>query len=362
MRQSRSHPPPQPQPEEPDKPRSPQRLGADAPRIRANAISACVCYAVCSVLLSLTNKAIFSDAAFDFPFSVLASQALGTLLLLHVGSALRISSRVVLEPALLRTMAPITLLFAAMLGTSSRALRYSSVPVVTIFKNLAVVSVCLYEWRVDRQPLTPGVLLSLALMLGGSVVAAYGDLHFSTLALRWLLLNVVCTVSHIVAIRTWLASRASSTSKTYHNQLVALALFSAVAAACGEWPSFLWRLREQSGLFQLGFATSIVLGLLINVASFWCLSICSGTTYSFVGAANKIPTALLGHLFFSSGLTAFGWAGIVVGLAAGLSYAVSTVSGGSTGPAAPTRTAPLEAPSNGSGGGHREERSSKDSV
>ena len=51
---------------------------------------------------------------------------------------------------------------------------------------------------------------------------------------------------------------------------------------------------------------------------------CSGTTYSFVGAANKIPTAILGHLFFSSGLTAFGWAGIVIGLASGLSYAIST--------------------------------------
>ena len=66
---------------------------------------------------------------------------------------------------------------------------------------------------------------------------------------------------------------------------------------------------------------SIILGLAINVASFWCLSVTSGTTYSFVGASNKIPTAILGHIFFSSALTRLGWLGIVFGLAAGLGYA-----------------------------------------
>ena len=67
----------------------------------------------------------------------------------------------------------------------------------------------------------------------------------------------------------------------------------------------------------------MLLGLLINVASFWCLSVTSGTTYSFVGASNKIPTAVLGHVFFASGLTVLGWVGIIFGLAAGLGYAVS---------------------------------------
>ena len=37
--------------------------------------------------------------------------------------------------------------------------------------------------------------------------------------------------------------------------------------------------------------------------SFWCLAVTSGTTYSFVGASNKIVLALLGHLFFRSRLS-----------------------------------------------------------
>ena len=75
--------------------------------------------------------------------------------------------------------------------------------------------------------------------------------------------------------------------------------------------------------FQLGLLLSAVLGLLINLASFWCITVTSGTTYSFVGASNKIPAAILGHFLFSSGLNAVGWAGVAFGLAAGFGYAWS---------------------------------------
>ena len=68
------------------------------------------------------------------------AQALVTVALLSAGSRLRLSPRVRLDARLARRMAPITLLFVAMLWTSSRALRRCSVPVVTIFKNLAVVA------------------------------------------------------------------------------------------------------------------------------------------------------------------------------------------------------------------------------
>ena len=196
---------------------------------------ACTSYAVSSVMLSLTNKGVFSDASFDFPLSVLASQALGTVLLLRLGGNLGISAPVVLDLPLLRAMVPITLLFAAMLGTSSRALRLNSVPVVTIFKNLSVVAVCVYEHFVFKQRITRGVFASLVVMLGGSAVAAIGDLHFSLHSLSWLLLNVLCTVCHIIAIRSWLSScGASSAAKSFHNQLIALVVFLAAAAVRGE--------------------------------------------------------------------------------------------------------------------------------
>lgn len=168
-------------------------------------------------------------------------------------------------------------------------------------------------------------------MLAGSVVAGAGDLQYSSVGYSWMLLNVVCTVGHLAAVRAWLRHTASSTSKTFHNQLFALVLFSIAAIAHGEWrphgpsqlPAFPSRLAAMPLGFQAGFLLSTVLGLLINLASFWALQashaprlrttarvprprtrhaaavaaarqVTTGTTYSFVGASNKIPTAIAG--------------------------------------------------------------------
>ena len=289
-----------------------------------SATAACFTYASSSVLLSLTNKQLFSTDDFDYPLSVLASQAAGTVLLLRLGGALRLSAPVPVDLALLRLLAPVTLLFAAMLWTSSRALHHCSVPVVTVFKNLAVVCVCAYEHVVYAEPVSCGLLAALVCMLAGSAIAALGDLDFDIVALRWILLNVLCTVFHVAAIRALTgATRATSASKTFHNQLLALCIFLLGAAVQGELRSFTSRLLAQSFAVQIGFVLSIVLGLLINYASFWCLSVTSGTTYSFVGASNKIPTALLGHFLFHSRLTTLGWAGIAFGLVAGLFYSIA---------------------------------------
>lgn len=300
----------------------------DTPRRRSSmqrhaAIMSSLCYASASVGLSLVNKAIFSDHAFDFPLSVLACQAAGTVLLLLLVAAARLIEPLPLDRRLLRAMLPVTLLFVTMLFTSSRALRHCSVPVVTIFKNSSVVLVTIYEWAVYGQPISCGITLSLACMLTGSAVAGLGDLHFSLVGYTWIALNVLATVAHLAGIRAWLATSATNTAKTLHNQLLALVIFAVGAAGRGELPAFAGALALQSARFQAGFVASIFLGGLINFASFWCLSVTSGTTYSFVGASNKVPSAVLGHFFFSSGLNGIGCVGVCFGLAAGFGFAWS---------------------------------------
>ena len=261
---------------------------------QSEAMAASASYFVMSVCLSLTNKAVFSRADFDFPLSVLASQALVTVVLLLLAGEMQIGPLVRFDTRLARKMLPVTLLFVAMLWTSSRALRYCSVPVVTIFKNLSVVAITVYERIVYSDRSSVGVLLSLLCMLAGSVVAAAGDLEFSSVGYGWMLLNVVCTVCHLAAVRAWLRDEASSTAKTFHNQLYALAIFAAGATAQGELAEFPRRLLGMPPSFQAGFLLSTVLGLLINLSSFWALRVTTGTTYSFVGASNKIPAAILG--------------------------------------------------------------------
>ena len=66
-----------------------------------------------------------------------------------------------------------------------------------------------------------------------------------------MLLNVLCTVCHLAAVRAWLREEASSTAKTFHNQLFALAIFAVGAVAQGEL-GFAHRLLQMNPTFQAG--------------------------------------------------------------------------------------------------------------
>ena len=313
-------------------------------------VLACVCYALSSIALSLTNKGVFSIRAFDYPSSVLMTQAIVTVGLLWLLAALRIIAPLPFDPALARRMAPVTVMFAAMLWTSSRAFRYCSVPVVTVFKNLSVVAITIWELLVYGQTVPSGVALSLVFMMIGSAVAAMGDadLAVSARGYGWLVLNILFTVAHVATIRVRLPRFSSPAAKTLHNQLLACVLFAFTAAiqarhaspftVClgqhpplsqhptlpqGELRSYPSAVLAQPPSTQIGLALSAVLGLLINLCTFWCLRVASGSTYSFVGATNKVPVAVLGHFFFSSGLSTLGWVGVAFGLVAGLAFSVA---------------------------------------
>ena len=73
-------------------------------------------------------------------------------------------------------------------------------------------------------------------------------------------------------------------------------------------------------------ATMVLSGLssvFISYTSAWCVRVTSSTTYSMVGALNKLPIALSGLIFFDAPVTAASVSAIFVGFVSGLVYAVA---------------------------------------
>ena len=71
----------------------------------------------------------------------------------------------------------------------------------------------------------------------------------------------------------------------------------------------------------------------ISYTSAWCVRVTSSTTYSMVGALNKLPMALSGLIFFDAPVTFGSVSAIVVGFVSGIVYAVAKIrqSGGGAG-------------------------------
>ena len=63
----------------------------------------------------------------------------------------------------------------------------------------------------------------------------------------------------------------------------------------------------------------------ISYTSAWCVRVTSSTTYSMVGALNKLPIAISGLIFFDAPVTIPSVSAIFVGFVSGIVYAVSKV-------------------------------------
>ena len=84
----------------------------------------------------------------------------------------------------------------------------------------------------------------------------------------------------------------------------------------------------------------------ISYTSAWCVRVTSSTTYSMVGALNKLPIAISGLVFFDAPVTIPSVSAIFVGFVSGILYTVAKVRQSSkpkTGILPTSNTAPISA-------------------
>lgn len=65
--------------------------------------------------------------------------------------------------------------------------------------------------------------------------------------------------------------------------------------------------------------------IFISYASAWCIRVTSSTTYSMVGALNKLPIAVSGLIFFDAPVTFGSVSAIFIGFVSGMVYAWAKV-------------------------------------
>src|ERR1700712_2502843 len=75
----------------------------------------------------------------------------------------------------------------------------------------------------------------------------------------------------------------------------------------------------------LGMVYSGLATIFISYCSAWCIRVTSSTTYSMVGALNKLPLAISGLVFFAAPITFGSVSAIIIGFVSGIVYAWAKV-------------------------------------
>jgi GDP-mannose transporter len=82
---------------------------------------------------------------------------------------------------------------------------------------------------------------------------------------------------------------------------------------------------ETRNTMLIGMVYSGLAAIFISYCSAWCIRATSSTTYSMVGALNKLPIAVSGLVFFNAPVTFGSVSAIFIGFVSGLVYAVSKI-------------------------------------
>jgi GDP-mannose transporter len=84
----------------------------------------------------------------------------------------------------------------------------------------------------------------------------------------------------------------------------------------------------------------------ISYTSAWAVRVTSSTTYSMVGALNKLPISIVGLIFFDAAVTFGSVSAIFIGFLSGIVYTIAKIRQGQKSKAAlPTTNIPMSASS-----------------
>jgi len=143
----------------------------------------------------------------------------------------------------------------------------------------------------------------------------------------WVIINCLATTGYILLMRSKIKSTGFSDWETmFLNNTMSIPVVLTLSMLLEGWSSANFAANfPADGRFWL-ITVMVLSGLVavfISYASAWCIRVTSSTTYSMIGALNKLPVAVSGMLFFGDPVNFRSVTAVLLGFAAGLLYTKS---------------------------------------
>ncbi|KAI9314731.1 hypothetical protein BX666DRAFT_1962941 [Dichotomocladium elegans] len=285
-------------------------------------------YCVASILMTVTNKYVVSGYGFNMNFLLLTVQNVVTVVLLQSFKFLNLIKFRDFDKDEARKWFPVAAALVTMIYTGSKSLQYLRIPVYTIFKNLTIILIAYGEVIWFGGNLTQMMLVSFLLMVLSSVIAGWADVTeaLSEIARMdtpfigyfWMGLNCFSTAAFVLYMRKRIKlTNFKDFDTVYYNNLLSIPLLIFPSLLFENWSAENFaRTFPEEDRWAMVYAMifSGVSAFAMSYASAWCVRTTSSTTYSMVGALNKLPIAVSGILFFGDPATLANTTAIFIGI------------------------------------------------
>ncbi|KAF9976624.1 GDP-mannose transporter into the lumen of the Golgi [Actinomortierella ambigua] len=305
--------------------------------VASSATLSILAYCSSSILMTVTNKMVLSRFDFNMNFLLLAFQSVMSVILLWTFKKFDLITYRNLDKDEAKKWFPISLGLVAMIYTGSKSLQYLSIPVYTIFKNLTIILIAYGEVLWFGSKVTPMMLLSFGLMVLSSIIAGWSDIGVPKESLYdlagynigyiWMCLNCLASAGYVLYMRKRIKYfNFKDFDTVYYNNVLSFPVLLGLSFMLEGWSHDELTLTFPEQTRQSLFVAILISGIssfTISYGSAWCVRCTSSTTYSMVGALNKLPVAASGILFMGDPASFGNVCGITLGFLAGLLYSYS---------------------------------------
>ncbi|KAJ2996158.1 GDP-mannose transporter into the lumen of the Golgi [Globomyces sp. JEL0801] len=301
-----------------------------------NPIYPVLAYCASSILMTVTNKLVLSSFDFKMNFLFLSFQSIGCILFLQLFTAFKLTKHRNLNSKDVKLWLKVTFSLVAMIYSGSKALQYLSVPIFTIFKNLTIILVAYIErYVLGGSPVSAMILTSFLFMVLSSLVAGYGDITGKPIVKNnasfivsygWMVINCLTSAGFTLMMKF-------NMKKYYPNHsiidLLSIPILLIMSAALEReegartYQKYFTDDGNQDEFHRLlyGIVVSSICTFAISFSTAWCVRVTGPTTYSMVGALNKLPIAVFGMIFFDDAVINFASiSGLLMAFFAGALY------------------------------------------
>jgi len=319
------------------------------------AIPPVISYCGASILMTVVNKYVVSGAHFSMNFLLLALQSIVCILCVTISKRIGLISFRDFDLEDAKRWFPISFLLVCVIYTGSKSLQSLSIPVYTIFKNLTIILIAYGEVIWFGGAVTRLTLASFVLMVISSVIAAWSDISYTMNSISaawadpagaaahlpavshmvgtlnagyvWMLLNCCVTAAYVLTMRKRIKSTGfKDWDSMFYNNLLSIPVLVFFSFLVEDWGYENLNLNfpvESRNLLLSAIAFSGAAAVFISYTTAWCVRTTSSTTYSMVGALNKLPVAASGMIFFGDPTTVGSVSAVGMGFFAGIVYAVA---------------------------------------
>ncbi|CCE61665.1 hypothetical protein TPHA_0A05910 [Tetrapisispora phaffii CBS 4417] len=302
-----------------------------------------IAFAGSSILMLALNKSLVQDRSFNMHLLFMGIQTgVATLSLLLLKYTDFISVRP-LNKFDLKYWLPVGFMMAVALYTASKALKYLTVPVYVLVKNLSLIFITFSEALFfGTGGITSLEALSFVMFIAGAASLCLGDYEQSIALMKkklgsdisfsylvnvgyfWIVGAVISSTLFVLLLRKMIQyTKFTDVDTILYNNFIACPILFAASYFLDNWESeFNVDNHFDSNVMAMMIITGFV-SLALAYFSALCLSSTSTSSYAMVGAVNRIALCMTGLIFPNFPSNSYSYLGMATALVGGLLFALA---------------------------------------